>query len=179
MTANNSPSVPSEADFEGERDFSDETGDDFEALFRDTVPVRSMTTGDIHHIIAIDRRITGMKRTAFYERKLAEAMEESGVRISLVAEIDGLPVGFIMARVDFGEFGRTESEAVIDTLGVNPGIANQHVGTAMMSQLLANLAVLNVERVRTEVNWDQFDLLGFLQSCGFKPAQRLSFRRTT
>ena len=177
MNATNSPSVPSEAGYDGERDYSDESGDDFEALSRDTVPVRSLVAEDLNHLIAIDRRITGMTRTAFYERKVTEALEESGIRVSLVAEIDGLPVGFIMARVDFGEFGQTESEAVIDTLGVNPGISHHHVGTAMMSQLLANLAVLNVERVRTEVNWDQFDLLGFLKSCGFQPAQRLSFRK--
>ena len=170
-------SIPSEAGFEGERDFSDETGDDFEALSRDTIPVRSMTAADLNHLIAIDRRVTGMTRTKFYERKVTEALEDSGVRVSLIAEIDGLPVGFIMARVDFGEFGQTESEAVIDTLGVNPGISHEHVGTAMMSQLLANLAVLQVDNVRTEVNWDQFDLLSFLKACGFKPAQRLSFRR--
>jgi len=27
----------------------------------------------------------------------------------------------IMARVDYGEFGYTESEAVLDTIGVDPG----------------------------------------------------------
>ncbi len=27
----------------------------------------------------------------------------------------------IMARVDYGEFGYTESEAVMDTIGVDPG----------------------------------------------------------
>ncbi|MBZ0214996.1 MAG: GNAT family N-acetyltransferase [Fimbriimonadaceae bacterium] len=179
MTTTNSINMPTEAGFSGERDFSDENGDDFEALSRDVIPVRSMIADDINHLISIDRRITGMTRKAFYQRKVTEALEESGIRISLIAEIDGLPVGFIMARVDFGEFGRTESEAVIDTLGVNPGISHQHVGLAMMSQLLANLSVLKVERVRTEVNWDQFDLLGFLKACGFEPAQRLSFRRAT
>ncbi len=177
MTATNSPSIPAEAGFDGERDYSDESGDDFEALSRDVIPVRSMTADDLNSLVSIDRRITGMDRTAFYERKVTEALEESGIRVSLVAEMDGLPVGFIMARVDFGEFGQSESEAVIDTLGVNPGISHQHVGQAMMSQLLANLAVLQVDRVRTEVNWDQFDLLGFLKACGFEPAQRVSFRR--
>ncbi len=179
MNSTNSPSVPSEAEFEGERDFSDKSGDDFEALSRDIIPTRSMTADDLNHLIAIDRRITGMTRTAFFKRKVTEALEDSGIRVSLVAEIDGLPVGFIMARVDFGEFGRTESEAVIDTLGVNPGISHHHVGTAMMSQLLANLAILKVDRVRTEVNWDQFDLLGFLKACGFETAQRLSFRKVS
>ncbi len=72
---------------------------DFGPLTRDLIPVRSMVEGDLHALIAIDRRITGRNRSAYFERKLEEALRESDVRISLVAERDGRPVGFIMARV--------------------------------------------------------------------------------
>jgi len=176
-TDNRGPVIPRQADTSEELDFSDPDSDDFDALSRDIIPVRSLVAEDLSHLVAIDRRITGATRTAYFERKVTEALEQSAIRVSLIAEVDGLPVGFIMARVDFGEFGETAPEAVIDTLGVNPGIAHARVGVAMVSQLLTNLAALQVERVRTEVNWNQFDLLGFLEYCGFKPAQRLSFRR--
>ncbi|MGZ9112242.1 MAG: GNAT family N-acetyltransferase, partial [Rhodoplanes sp.] len=63
--------------------------------------------------------------TPYYQRKVEEVLQESGVRVSLVAEIDDHPVGFIMARVDFGEFGRTEPEAVMDTVGVHPDYAHR------------------------------------------------------
>ncbi len=42
-------------------------------------------------------------------------------RPTLAPEVDGAPAGFVMARVDFGEFGRPEPAAVIDTIGVDPG----------------------------------------------------------
>ena len=45
----------------------------------------------------------------------------------------------------------------------------------LLSQLLANLASLRVDTVRTEVQWDAFELNGFLAACGFKPSQRLAF----
>jgi ribosomal protein S18 acetylase RimI-like enzyme len=160
-----------------ELNFSDPQADDFEALSRDRVPVRSLIADDLGALIAIDRRITGRDRAAYYRRKVEEAMEESGVRVSLVAEIDGRVAGFVMARVDFGEFGRAEPEAVIDTIGVDPLYAHRAIGTALVSQLLANLATLRVERVRTEVEWNQFGLLGFLERCGFRPSARLSFVR--
>jgi ribosomal protein S18 acetylase RimI-like enzyme len=160
-----------------ELDFSDPQADDVEALSRDRVPVRSLISDDLGALIAIDRRITGRDRAAYYRRKVEEAMEESGIRVSLVAEIEGRVAGFIMARVDFGEFGRTEPEAVIDTIGVDPLYAQQAIGSALVSQLLANLATLRVERVRTEVEWNQFGLLGFLERCGFRPSARLSFAR--
>jgi ribosomal protein S18 acetylase RimI-like enzyme len=91
--------------------------------------------------------------------------------------MDGRPVGFIMARVDFGEFGRTEPEAVMDTIGVDPDCGGKGVGHALMSQLLGNLATLRVERVRTVVEWNDFPLLSFLDRCGFSPSQRIAFRR--
>ncbi len=105
---------------EPELNFSDPLADDFEALSRDRVPVRSLVADDLGALIAIDRRITGRGRASYYSRKVEEALEESGIRVSLVAEIERQIAGFIMARVDFGEFGHTEPEAVIDTIGVDP-----------------------------------------------------------
>jgi ribosomal protein S18 acetylase RimI-like enzyme len=174
---NSSPRIPERADAEFEADYSDSSGDDFEALSRDLIPIRSMVAEDLDALVAIDRHVTGRDRRAYYERKLAETLDEAGVRISLVAEIDGRPAGFIMARVDYGEFGRTEPEAEIDTIGVDPANGHQNVGTAMLSQLMANLSALQVEKVRTEVVWNAYPLTGFLEHCGFKPAQRLVLRR--
>lgn len=178
MKATTSTPVPQRADDPAEVDYSDPQSDDYEALARDRVLVRSLNAGDLDALIAIDRRITGHNRTGYYQRKLAETMDESAVRVSLVAELDGRPAGFVMARVDFGEFGRTEPEAVIDTVGVDPGFARRDIGKAMLSQLLTNLRALQVDDVRTEVRWNDFGLLAFLENCGFVPAQRIAFRRT-
>jgi ribosomal protein S18 acetylase RimI-like enzyme len=170
-------SIPQRIGDPDEIDYSMPIEDDLGELSRDRIPVRSMTENDLPVLIEIDRRTTGHDRTSYYERKVAEAMHETGVRVSLVAEIDGRPVGFIMARVDFGEFGRTEPEAVMDTIGVDPDCGGKGVGHALMSQLLANLATLRVERVRTVVEWNDFRLLSFLDRCGFSPSQRIAFRR--
>jgi ribosomal protein S18 acetylase RimI-like enzyme len=170
MLKNKTPIIP-------DVDLSDPSSDDFEALSRDRVPVRTMVESDLKSIVAIDKKITGRDRTAYYKRKVNEVLKESGVRVSLVAEVDGEFAGFIMARVDFGEFGRTAATAIIDTLGVSTGFARKNVGKALVSQLLANLASLQVEKVRTEVEWNDFGLSTFLDRCGFRPSQRLSFSR--
>lgn len=160
-----------------EIDYSNASGDDFEALSHDRVPVRSMTRDDLDGILAVDRGITGRDRTAYFKRKFAEAMEESGVRVSLVAEREGGVCGFIMARVEFGEFGSLEPEAVIDTIGVAASDGHKGVGSALLSQLMTNLQGLRVERVRTEVEWNHFGLLSFLDRMGFRPHRRLALRR--
>jgi ribosomal protein S18 acetylase RimI-like enzyme len=155
-------------------DFSDPTRDEFDDLSRDKVLVRSLAQEDLNQVVRIDGKITGRDRRDFFQRKFQEVLFESGVRMSLIAEIDGMVVGFMMARVDFGEFGRTASEAVIDTLGVSKAFRSQHVGHALLAQLLGNLATLQVDSVRSEVEWDNFGLLGFLDSCRFVPSQRLA-----
>lgn len=158
-----------------EIDYGRPAREDYAALSRDAVPCRTMRREDLPAIVKIDRKVTGHDRAAYCARKLDEALEESGIRVSLVAECDGSPVGFVMARVDFGEFGRTEPYAVLDTIGVDPDFAGRRIGTALLSQLVANLATLRVERIRTEVGYDRHGLAAFLQRHGFAPAQQLAF----
>ena len=62
--------------------------------------------------------------------------------MSMVAEIDNTPAGFVMARVDYGEFGQAETEAVLDTIGVDREFVGQNVGSVLVSQLLRQLANL-------------------------------------
>jgi len=163
---------------EVELDFSDPSGDDYDALSRDEMTVRSLHADDMPAIMAIDRAITHEDRSEYLEHQVTEALEQSGIRVSLVAEGDhGQPIGYMMARVDFGEFGRSEPEAVIDTIGVDPLFGHAGVGTALMSQLLMNLRTLRVDKVRTGVRWNDYPVLHFLETCGFRPAQRLALRK--
>lgn len=158
-----------------------ETEFDGADLSRDRIPMRSLVAEDMNSIVRIDRHITQRDRSGYYQRIVNQALNESGIRVSLVAEKDD-PVkdklasirGFIMARVDNGGFGLTSAEAVIDTIGVDPSAQDLHIGQALVSQLVTNLKGLHVESVRTEVPWDNFNLNGFLQRCGFRPAQRLA-----
>jgi ribosomal protein S18 acetylase RimI-like enzyme len=143
----------------------------------DELPVRSMEERDVGAIVRLDRLITGRDRGAYYRRKAAEALRHAGVRVSLVAEVDGAFAGFLMARVDYGEFGRTEPIAVLDTIGVHPELAGRRLGRALLEQLLRNLGSLRVERVITEIGLDQLDLLAFFARTGFGPSQRLSLEK--
>jgi len=141
------------------------------------LPVRPMVERDLPAITRLDRRVTGRDRSAYLARKTAEALRPSGIRLALVAEVDGLVAGYLMARIDFGEFGETEPAAVLDTIGVDPAYTRRHVGRALLEQLLLGLRRIRSERVLTEVEWYQVSLLGFLVRTGFEPAQRLAFEK--
>ena len=156
-------------------DWSAPAANDFEQLARDIADVRLLTAKDIDDVVRIDRHVTGRDRRAYVQHALDEALRESGVRISLAARIDGVMAGYVMARADLGDFGRTEPVAVIDTLGVAPEYAHRGIGHALLQQLFLNLDALRIERVETVVAVQAIPLLHFFLDTGFAPAQRLAF----
>ena len=140
---------------------------------RAAVLVRRLEPRDFDGVVALDAKITGRKRDGYLRGKLRESFAESGVRVSLTAEIDGGLVGFLLAKVYFGEFGRTEPAAVLDTIGVHPERRHAGVAAALLDQLRVNLAGLAVSHLETEVAWDDQSLLSFFHHEGFRPASRL------
>lgn len=159
----------------GEIDYGAPPPNDFEALARDRADVRLLRREDIADLARIDRRLTGRDRSAYIARQVEEALRDSAVRVSLAAFCDGAAVGYLAASVDFGDVGRTEPTAVIDTLAVDPDRTGSGIGKALVSQLLINLMALRVERVETEVARERLDLLGFFYRLGFAPGARLGF----
>jgi GNAT superfamily N-acetyltransferase len=143
------------------------------------VVVRSLKGEDISAIDRIDAKLTGLDRSAYIASKFREMLDESDIRISLVAEDAGTVTGFIMARVDYGEFGRISKTAVIDTIGIHPAYAGTGIGHALLSQLLINLSALQVVSVRTKVEHENYGLRNFLSRRGFKPSQRLLLTKDT
>lgn len=151
--------------------------EDDEEIERQLPVVRMLRAGDFAAVARIDRQITGQDRSEYLRRKFDEVLHESAIEVSLVVEDDGLPVGFVMVRVDFGAFGNVEPVASLDTIGVSPGFAKRGFASALLTQLVENLAALHVERLETEVARDTFGLLGFLYKHGFGPSQRVPFER--
>lgn len=154
-----------------------EGGNDHERAARDLADVRTMAASDLDAIVHIDRALAGVDRREYISARLQETLADATVRVSLVARVDGLPAGYLMARADLGDFGRTEPVAVIDTLGVDPARSHHGVGRSLVSQLFANLGALRVEAVETTVGVDAPALLGFFTALEFRPGQRLGFVR--
>jgi len=177
MRKRDSVTIPARIGDAAEINYGNPPAADFGPLARDRVPVRAMADSDLRALVAIDRKITGRDRRGYFGEKFAEAVRDTDVRVSLVAERDGRPVGFVMARVDLGEFGQMEPTALIDTIGVDANYQNQGIGRALLSQLLVNLATLRVESVRSEIDWHDRGLAAFLDGCGFAPSQQLCFER--
>jgi ribosomal protein S18 acetylase RimI-like enzyme len=142
-------------------------------LETDSIPVRIMRERDLEAVVSIDAAATGRRRPRYFELMLERAVKQAALQVSLAAEFDGRVVGFVIASLYFGEYGVSEPTASLDAIGVHPAYRGQHVARALLRQLRVNLAALRVTTLRTEVSWDDFDLLAFFKHEGFAPASRL------
>jgi ribosomal protein S18 acetylase RimI-like enzyme len=151
--------------------------DDLEAepgrLATDAVPVRTLVAADLEAMVRIDRKIVGRSRREYLARRLDTALRDSSLCISLAAEVDGRLAGFLLGSLYYGEFGLPEPVARLDTLGVDPELRQRRIASALLRQLELNLRALGIERLQTEVEWTQRDLLAFFAQSGFQPAPRL------
>jgi ribosomal protein S18 acetylase RimI-like enzyme len=142
-------------------------------LSRDAVYVRHLRRDDLERVIALDARNVGRRRDEYFKVKLEMAMQETGIEVSLAAEVDDIFAGFLIARVFYGEFGLMEPVAVLEVLGVHPDFRHRGAGHALLRQLRTNLLGLGVGKVQTEVSWDDQQMMTFFHHAGFRPAQRL------
>ena len=145
-------------------------------LETDAIQVRVLTMEDHAAIVRIDEQAMRRCREAYYETKIRASLETGTLHASLVAEVDDHVVGFVIARLYYGEFGHSEPVAVIDSVGVDFEYRRRKVGQALMRQLLMNLRAVGVEFVESIVDWERQELVSFLANHGFKPAPRLCLR---
>ncbi|MDP6425200.1 MAG: N-acetyltransferase [Planctomycetota bacterium] len=139
----------------------------------DSVVIRRLRPDDLDVVVRIDEKNTGRRRAEYFEIKLEKALAEVGIEVSLAAGVDGAVVGFLLCWVHYGEFGQPEPVAVLDTIGVAPEHRGAGVGQALLDQLRTNLLGLGIRSLRTEVSWEDQELLLFFQRIGFQLTQRL------
>ncbi len=147
-------------------------------LAAEDVEIRVMKESDVAPVTDIDYKVFGKRRPEYYERKIAEALDgESGRLVtSLVAEVGGQVVGFVMGSVYLGEFGIPETIAYIDTIGVDPKHQRQGIAGYMLDEFKTTVKKAGVDKIHTLVNWSDTDLLGFFANSGFVAANTLNLK---
>jgi ribosomal protein S18 acetylase RimI-like enzyme len=137
--------------------------------------MRLLKKEDLNAVVAIDEVAAKQNRREYYERKIATILDPSrSINTSIVCEVGGRVVGFVMGDVYFGEFGIPETTATIDTIGVHPEFQNRGVASELLDQFFMNMKVAGVNKVYTLVNWDDFALEKFFSHHKFVPSKRIN-----
>jgi len=132
----------------------------------ENLKIRGLKAEDLDAIVKIDEKVLGENRKDYWERKL-KSMNNKSSQISLVAEVEGEVVGFILGDVSGWEFGVPETVGWVDTIGVEPGFQKKGVATALAHELIKNLKAIGVKTIYTLVSWNDWDLLQFFHAMGF------------
>lgn len=140
--------------------------------------IRVMRQEDIRAIISIDAKVTGTRRGEYYERKVSSMLDKKGsIATSLVADNDGLVIGFIMGNIYTGEFGIPQTTAALDTIGIDPDYAKHGIGTQLMEEFIRHVQAAGVKDIQTLVDWDNVQLMKFFNKSGFIPSKTLNLEK--
>jgi ribosomal protein S18 acetylase RimI-like enzyme len=137
---------------------------------RDDVRIRRVKAADMPYVVALDKRLTGLAKQAYWQNIFALY---GGTRLSrrffLVAKPAsgrGAPVlGFIIGEVRAWEFGSAPCGWVFG-LSVDPEARLTGVGRAMLRAIAAEFRQAGVEKMRTMVARDDLLPLRFFRSEG-------------
>ncbi|MFH1090784.1 MAG: GNAT family N-acetyltransferase [Pseudomonadota bacterium] len=136
------------------------------------VNVRVMRYEDLKDIIAIDKKVLGQARPEYWEMKVELAEKHS--MASLVAEVGGRVVGFVLGDASGWEYGVPETVGWIDTIGVLPEYQKRGLARELMNEMVANLKKVGVQKIYTLVDWRSWDLLKFFHSLGFQKGDMIN-----
>jgi ribosomal protein S18 acetylase RimI-like enzyme len=134
-----------------------------------SVTVRRMNTQDTEAVLAINEKITGRPHEAQYESRIIDALTRNPLGC-LVAETEGVVVGFILGELRGWEFAIPKS-GWIEIVGVDPDFHGKGIARALIEKLDLYFRNQNVERVMTMINWNEGGLVGFFRALGFERSE--------
>jgi predicted N-acetyltransferase YhbS len=136
------------------------------------VKLRVLTMKDLNAVADIDESLLGARRVEYWETRLERA-ETSGVP-SLIAEVDGKVVGFILGSASGWEYGIPENVAWIDTLGVRSEYQQKGIARLLFKEMFSMFKKVGVDTIYVFVNWKDRDLLQFFDKMGFKKGDMIN-----
>ena len=138
--------------------------------------IRPMEPEDIELVLAIDRKISGVRRAITYTDLITGDL--GGVLdLSFVAEVDGEVAGFVLARRAY--VGEPVTEVgLIQILGVDPDYWRQGIATKLVNALLEHCQSKGLKAVRVMVKERDSQLQTFFSRMGFRRGQLIDYTKT-
>ena len=137
--------------------------------------IRKMREDDADEVSRIDAAITKAPSRLNFKPIVAEAARKDS-NASLIAEIRGKVVGFMISIITAGIFG-TEKVAWISMFGVDPKYMGQEIGKSLAKGIFGYYKEKGVKKIYTSVRWDSTDLLSFFKAIGFERSNFINLRK--
>lgn len=141
--------------------------------------IRNLRREDFGAVVHIDSLASGYIRNRYFERKFKRVFgEDAQLLISLVAEMGGKVVGYIMGEANTGEYGIPEPVASVDTIGVDADYQRLGIGRILLEDYCALAAKAGIQLMTTLVSEEDPELIAFFQSYHFQKARMVALDRS-
>lgn len=137
------------------------------------INVKKMEEEDIESVLEIDRKIVGPERATTYSM-IPTNYVGGELDISVVAEVEGEIIGFLLGRVTDSHYGQGES-FLLELIGVDPEYKRRGVGRSLMKAFEKAGRERGASTIRVLVSWHDWWLLSFLRSLEFSQGEMAEF----
>jgi len=137
----------------------------------DKIAIRRIDAGDLHHVVALDERVTGQAKPAYWqdilERYATRRLDERFFLIAKAAEAaaDAPVLGFIVGEIRDWEFG-SKPCGWIFAFSVEPGTRLQGIGEQLFQAVSEEFKAAGVKTMRTMVGRQNQLHMAFFRSEG-------------
>jgi ribosomal protein S18 acetylase RimI-like enzyme len=139
------------------------------------IRVRPMQPEDIDSVIAIDSKITGVRRAATYTDLIIGDLGKIP-DLSFVAEVNGEVQGFVLARRAY--FGEPFTEVgLIQILGVEPDQWRQGIATSMINTLVETCQSKKLNAVWIMLDESDDQLQSLFKRLGFRRGKLINYTK--
>ena len=137
--------------------------------------IRNIKPEDANELERIQEQITKSSLKTDFHRIIQEQLKKNE-DVSLVAEIDGKIVGYMICYVIYAGFGIDKS-AWIATFGIDPKFMGQGIGKKLAEEVFKISKKRGIRHIYTSVKWDSVDLLSFFKTLGFDRSEFINLRK--
>lgn len=141
--------------------------------------IAPLNANDLDAVVAIDKALSGTSRRGFFEKRLAAALNEPGDFVYVGLRDGKQLVGYALARLVDGEFGKPGARAALDAIGVDPEHQGKTAGHQLLTAVEEVLRHKGVSELTSQIEWANQGLLRFFASAGFALAPRIVLTRPT
>ncbi|MCK4768574.1 MAG: GNAT family N-acetyltransferase [Desulfobacula sp.] len=147
-----------------------------EDLVEDTVNIREITLNDAEAIQNIRKAISEDDAEVNFVKNIQRQIFEGTDNSSLVAQINGTVVGYMISTSLYAGFGIKRS-AWIMAIGVHPGYMGQGIGLKLARKTCEIYKEKGIKNIYSSVRWDSTDVLSFFKKLGFERSEFINLKK--
>jgi len=137
--------------------------------------IRKIKPEDAEELERIQSLITKSSSKTDFKKIIQEQLKKDK-DVSLVAEVNGKVVGYMISYMIYAGFGIDKS-AWIATFGIDPKFMGQGIGKRLAEETFKIYQKMGIKDIYTSVRWDSVDLLSFFKTLGFDRSEFINLRK--